>query len=192
MKETLGLIMEKLLIHISVTLSVLAMIFITITTVNILAREHVSAKLVQATRTGDIATIERLTDWDSLRDWLKNDLKERADTAVAKSTGHALSDEEINNLVDFYIRPGNIPSLFYFQRELAPNVSPDKFIRDVKFDGVDRMIMTIAFPPQPDKPWITSLEPVRAIFQLENIEWKLVELHTPFYLLPKSAPKLQK
>jgi len=183
--------MKKFLIPASVGLSLIALLFITVATMNILAREHVSAKLIKATKTGDIATIDHLTDWAALRDWLKEDLKHRADSAIAKSTGHALSDEKIDKLVDFYIRPDNIPSLFFFQKEVAPNVNPADFIRDVTFDGVSRMVVTIAFPPQEDKPWINSLEPVRAIFELENMEWKLVELHTPFYLLPKDAPNLK-
>jgi hypothetical protein len=136
-----------------------------------------------AARQGNIYALNENTDWASVRDWMKRDLKQRPRFATG-ITPVSKADE----LVEYYVRPENLPSLLYYYNTNARHMDPEAFVRDVRFSGITEITVEIAAPPQLDKPWINQLEPVRAVFQLEGLGWKLKKLNAPDYLIPSEAP----
>jgi hypothetical protein len=149
------------------------------------AQKAVIHELAVATRDGDIHKLKSQTDWESVKESLKKDLKERGVTLASK-TGD--NDKAVDELVDFYVRPESLPSLLYYYNVSLGHVNPEAFVRDVRFSGITEMTIEIAPPPQLDKPWMNSLEPVRAKFALDGLEWKLKQLDAPDYLIPPKAP----
>jgi hypothetical protein len=142
-------------------------------------KRAVVADLADATRQGNIHALNEHTDWQSVRDWLKKDLKARPAAA---------QNDKVDNLVDYYVRPENLPNLLYFYNTIGGHVSPEAFVRDIRFSGITQITVEMAAPPQFDKPWMNKLEPVRAVFELDGLEWKLKRITAPDYLIPASAP----
>lgn len=139
--------------------------------------------LADAARSGNIHALNEYTDWNSVRNWMKKDLKQR-DVAT--------SPEKVDKLVDYYVRPENLPSLLYYYKTAAGGASPEAFIRDARFSGMTEITVELAAPPQFDKPWISNLQPVRAVFALDGLQWKLKRLDAPDYLIPADAPTTAK
>lgn len=143
------------------------------------AKRAVISDLASAAKSGNIYELKNKTDWASVRDWMKRDLKQRA--AIEQNA-------KVDKLVDYYVRPENLPSLLYFYNANAKGVSPEAFVRDVRFSGITQITIEMAAPPQFDKPWMNGLQPVRAVFELDGMEWKLKRINAPDYLIPHDAP----
>lgn len=148
------------------------------------SQKAVIADIASAARDGDIYKLKNHTDWASVQAWMKKDLKARG--APIAATGN--KDKAVDELVDYYVRPESLPSLLYYYNSSLKHVDPESFVRDVRFSGITEMTVEIAPPPQFDKPWMSNLEPVRAVFKLEGLGWKLKKLEAPDYLIPPSAP----
>ncbi|MDB5478022.1 MAG: hypothetical protein JWM96_517 [Alphaproteobacteria bacterium] len=148
------------------------------------ARNQVIREFATAAREGNMYVLSANTDWDSVRDGLKRDLKERAASSDTLPRDEAALDE----LVDYYVRPQNLPSLLYYYNANAAHINPADFVRDVSLSGITQFTVEIGAPPQFDKPWLNNLEPVRATFALDGLNWKLKQIHAPDYLIPASAP----
>ncbi len=142
-------------------------------------------QIATATREGNIYSLNAQTDWPSVRNWLKADLKQRS---VHNGTSSPDKAEQVDGIVDYYVRPENLPSLLYYYNANAAHVNPEAFVRDVRFSGITEVTVEIAAPPQFDKPWMNNLQPVRAVFELEANGWKLKKLDAPDYLIPTRAP----
>lgn len=173
---------------VSIILMTMAFLFVSVALINTFTRQHVVRTVAMAAEKGDIYSLKKRTDWAELRAWMKQDLRKRTQTIAAKSSGYEMSEKEVDDLVDYYVQPANLPSLIYFHNQLASNIDAEDFVRNVRFTGMKEMTMEISFPPQEDKPWVNYLEPVKAVFQLDNMKWKLKKLHTPLYLVPTKAP----
>jgi hypothetical protein len=182
--------LRRLIVPMAIVVCLASLLVITFYSLNMMARQHVITAITSAAASGNINQLSELTDWSALREWLKRDLHTRTQTIMAKSSGHGLSLEEVDNIVDYYVQPMNIPMLLYYHNQMAPDIKPEEFVREVKFLDVGKMEVTLGFPPKRSKPWIKGLEPVRAVFQLEGMAWKMKELHAPFYLVPTAAPSV--
>lgn len=179
---------KKYFLPVSIILMTMAFLFVSVALINTFTRQHVVYTVTSAAKKGDIHSLKTRTDWAELRAWMKKDLRSRTQTIAAKSSGYDMSEKAVDDLVDYYVQPANLPSLIYFQSQLAKDIDVEDFVRSVRFTGMKEMTMEISFPPQEDKPWVNYLEPVRAVFQLDNMTWKLKQLHTPLYLVPTKAP----
>ncbi len=173
---------------VSVVVIVMAFLFVSVILMHTFTRQHVVNSVSVAAEQGDLYSLNTRTDWAELRAWMKEDLQRRSQTIAAKSSGYDMSQQEIDDLVDYYVQPANLPSLIYFHNKMASNIQPREFVRNIRFTGLNEMTMELSFPPQAEKPWVNYLEPVRAVFQLDNMTWTLKKLHTPFYLIPTKAP----
>ncbi len=180
--------LQSYILPVSIIFMTMAFLFVSVALINTFTRQHVVRTMTVAAKNGDIHSLKNRTDWSELRAWMKEDLRNRTKTIAAKSSGYEMSEKEVDDLVDYYVQPANLPSLIYFHNQLADNVDIEDFVRNVRFTGMKEMTMEISFPPQEDKPWINYLEPVKAVFQLDNMKWKLKKLHTPLYLVPTKAP----
>lgn len=180
--------LKSYFLPVSIILMTMAFLFVSVALINTFTRQHVINTVTVAAKNGDIFSLKNRTDWPELRAWMKDDLHKRTKTIAAKSSGYDMSDQAVDDLVDYYVQPANLPSLIYFHNQLASNVNVEDFVRNVRFTGMKEMTMEISFPPQEDKPWVNYLEPVKAVFQLDNMTWKLKKLHTPLYLVPQKAP----
>ena len=145
-------------------------------------------ELATAARQGDFHVLQKHTDWDSVRNWLKTDLKKRSTVNTANTA--AARPDQVDQIVDYYVRPDNLPSLLYYYNANAGHVSPEAFVRDVRFSGITQVTVEIAAPPQFDKPWLNNQPPVRAVFDfdLKEMGWKLKKLDAPDYLIPTRVP----
>jgi hypothetical protein len=142
-------------------------------------KRAVITDIADATRQGNIHALNEKTDWTSVRNWLKQDLKQRA--AAEQSA-------KVDQIVDYYVRPENLPSLLYYYNTSANHVKPEAFVRDARFSGITQITVEFAAPPQFDKPWLEKLKPVRAVFELDGLDWKLKRIDAPDYLIPTAAP----
>lgn len=154
------------------------------------AKQQLVTSMASAARQGDLYVLIDGTDWVSVRDELKRDLKSRAKTNASLPN----QDSIVEELVDFYVRPANVPDLVNLYRSSASRVDPKVFVRDIRFSGFAEMTVEIATPPQFNKPWLNALEPVRAVFKLdgfgpEGLSWRLKKIDAPDYLIPTQAPK---
>ncbi len=180
----------KLFIISSLTVvSIVAFLFALTGAIHVSVKHNIVHSITSATLKGDVNALKERTDWNALRESIKLDLEERTQSEYAKSAGLNLSKKEIHNLVDFYIRPENVPMLFYYHSQFAPDIPPRDFIRSAKMLGFKELVMNVAYPAQDDRPWIESLEPVQIVFRLDNsFKWRLVDMNAPFYVIPRQAP----
>jgi hypothetical protein len=149
------------------------------------AQKAIVADVASAARDGNIYKLKSHADWASIKDDLKKSIKER-NVNVAHTNGS--KDEAVDELVEYYVRPESLPSLLYEYNSTLKHVDPEAFVRDVRFSGVTEITVEIAPPPQFDKPWMNKLEPVRAVFKLDGLDWKLKKIDAPDYLIPQRAP----
>lgn len=149
------------------------------------SKKAVINEIATAAREGDFHKLKTQTDWESVKDSLKKNLIERGVNLAAVTGDH---EQAVEELVDYYVRPESLPSLLYYYNVSLGHVNPEAFVRDVRFSGITEMTIEIAPPPQLDKPWMNNLEPVRAKFALDGLEWKLKDLDAPDYLIPAAAP----
>ena len=137
----------------------------------------------EAARTGHIHKLADAADWESLRSHLKQDLKERP------ATMRGLGPDAIDQLVDHYVRPQNLGLLVaHYNAGPVRDIPPEAFIRQARFSGLTELTLELGPPPQFDKPWMNELEPVRAVFALDGLSWKLKRISAPDYLLPSTLP----
>jgi hypothetical protein len=150
--------------------------------------QQVLNEFIYAARTGNIHAISRRTDWGALRQSMKQDLKRRAASHLGEITGHAMTPEAVDAMVDYYVTPANIPTLFYYRNTYAQDINPSDFIRRAYFTSLSQFVVEMGYPPQGDKPWVSYLEPVRLVFELEGMEWRLKNIVPPLYVVPTDAP----
>jgi hypothetical protein len=179
--------------HIVITLAVLMLLAIPLGAAKYYNEQYVQNTVADSARNYSIADIRERTDWDALRAWLKQDLRKRTHNYIAQSSGFNLDDQEISDLVDFYVQPVNLPLLFYYHTQRAADTDPGSFIRSTKMISPTRMQMELNYPVKDDSAeWKKNLPPLVAEFKFKEMSWKLTKLHTPLHLLPKKAPSLTK
>lgn len=145
-------------------------------------------EFVLAARTGNMHAINQRTDWVSLRASMKKDLQQRAKSMLGKTTGLNMSDASLNALVDYYVKPANIPTLFYYRSQYARDIHPREFIRRSYFTALDEFVVEVGYPPQSDKPWTAYIEPVKILFKLDGFQWRLKQIIPPLYVVPQKVP----
>ena len=156
----------------------------------LLVQESAKRQLIRdfagATAAGNSMTLILNTDWVSVRQALKQDLKLR----FATNPSLPNSREDVEKLVDYYVQPEKVPYLLYFYQQAAGRIGAEAFVRRARFSGLTEITVDIASPPQVNKPWLNHLEPVHAVFQLDMaaLNWKLVKIQAPDYLIPTQVP----
>lgn len=149
------------------------------------SKNHVIYEISTAAREGELYKLTKAMDWNSVRESLKEELKQKANP----HNGLPTRAEEVDALVDYYVRPQNLETLVtLYHSSPAKNMNPESFIRGVRFSGITEMTIELASPPQFDKPWMNYLEPVRAVFALDGMTWKLKRISAPDYLIPTRMP----
>lgn len=138
----------------------------------------------EAVALGKIHVFVQQTDWQTVRKGMKDDLKRRALHNVSLPQQAGTVDE----LVEYYVRPDNVPELLRYYNNKASHVKPRDFIRNIYFTGLTEVTIELAIPPQPDKPWLNQQEPARAVFRLIGTQWLLKKLEAPDYLIPTQVP----
>lgn len=177
--------------HVVTTLAILMLLAIPLGAAKYYNEQYVQNKVADSARNFSIADIRERTDWDSLRAWLKKDLNRRTQSYIAQSGGFNMTDQEIKNLVDFYVQPVNLPLLFYYHRQRAANTDPGSFIRSTKMISPIRMQMELNYPAsEKTVAWKKNLPPLVAEFEFKEMSWKLTKLHTPLHLLPNRVPPI--
>jgi len=151
------------------------------------AKRRLLHELSVAATTSNIHAFVSGTDWQSIRDTLRQDLKQRATTSASLPQ----QAKTIDRLVDYYVRPESVPMLLAFYQKNAGTIRPEAFMRHPRFTGLAEITMDIVMPPQFDKPWLNNLEPVHAVFALDvaDLGWKLKKIDAPDYLIPTRLPK---
>lgn len=149
------------------------------------AKRQLIHDFTQAANQGSVYKLQLHTDWSSVKENLKQDLLHRGHKSA---TGQPRDASEVNELVDYYVRPDSLPQLLSEYRKMAGPVSPDAFVRDARLSGIREITVVLAPPPQLDKPWLNNLEPVRAVFALGSKGWVLKKVVAPDYLIPSKAP----
>lgn len=141
----------------------------------------------QAVELGKIHVFVKQTDWQSVRKGMKDDLKRRALHNVS------LPQEAVtvDRLVEYYVRPENVPELLRYYNNKVSHIRPRDFIRSIYFTGLTEVTVELAIPPQLDKPWLNHQEPVRAVFRLVGTQWLLKKFDAPDYLVPTQAPVIK-
>ena len=139
-----------------------------------------------ATQNGDIYRLSSTLDWNSVRAHLKQDIL--SDNVRSEHAGLPTQPEAVNELVNYYVRPENVPMLISMYKNGARDIDPKAFIQEVNFSGWREITMHIAAPPQFQQPWINRLKPVEVIMTLETSGWKIKRIRPPEYLIPTSAP----
>lgn len=153
-----------------------------------ISRTTLINELTYAAKVGNINSFNKRTDWNSIKSSLKADLKARMKSVLGKTSGYAMPDEAIDAMVDYYVTPANIPTLFYYKNKYHQEVPPEDFIRAVEFNSLSEFTLDLALPAQTDKPWLAYMEPVRVVFILDGVDWKIKKIITPLYTLPKHSP----
>lgn len=149
------------------------------------AKRQLIHDFAQAAKQGNIYALKLHTDWASVKENLKDDLLHRAHKPASDLPKDAGA---VNELVEYYVRPDNLPQLLSAYRNMAGPVSPDAFVRDARLSGIREITVELGIPPQLDKPWLNNLEPVRAVFALNRKGWVLKKVIAPDYLIPSKAP----
>lgn len=142
-----------------------------------------------AARAGQIHKLAQSADWKSLRTHMKRDLKHRV--MASKN----LSSEQIDRLVDHYVQPQQLGALVaHYNAGPARDMPPEAFIRHARFSGLTELTLELAPPPQFDKPWMNNAEPMKVVFALDGLSWKLKRVSAPDYMLPTALamPVIQK
>lgn len=96
--------------------------------------------------------------------------------------------EAVDELVNYYVRPENLPMLIDMYKTAAREIDPKAFVRDVRFSGIREITMHVSPPPQFNMPWVNRLQPVEVVLSLETSGWKMKRVRPPEYLIPISAP----
>ncbi len=170
---------------------VIAIIFFALSSilyVYYISRTTLINELTYAAEVGNVNSFKKRTDWDAIKSSLKSDLKTRMKSVLGKTSGYAMPDEAIDAMVDYYVTPANIPTLFYYKNKYHQEVPPEDFIRSVEFNSLSEFTLDLALPVQADKPWLAYMEPVRVVFTLDGVDWKIKKIVTPLYALPKHSP----
>lgn len=141
-----------------------------------------------AVTSGNIHMLVKNTDWESVRHHMKRDLQHRSRHNVSLPQ----KPHELSALVDYYIRPENVPVLFEAYRRKASHMNVRDFVRRSYFSGLTEVTLELASPPQFDKPWLNRQPPVRAVFKLRGMGWTLHHIDAPDYLIPTQALALKK
>lgn len=139
--------------------------------------------ITSAARAGEVYKLAQSADWESLRKHLKSDLKKRS-----KASKH-LNPDQIDRLVDYYVRPQQLGLLVaHYNAGPVRDMPPEAFIRQARFSGLTELTLELAPPPQFDKPWMNNLEPMKVVFALDGLSWKLKRVSAPDYMLPTTLP----
>lgn len=161
----------------------------TILALGLVAQQTVKDRFInevtRAVAQGQIHIFTKNTDWNHLRSELKADLKQRATYNLSLPQNEAV----LENVVDYYVRPENMPDLLHYYKKHAAHLQIRDFIRRIYFSGLTEMTIEIAPPPQLDKPWLNRQAPMRAVLRLQGTRWVLKELDAPDYLIPSRTPK---
>ncbi len=150
------------------------------------AKRNVVERIATATQQGNIHALNSIIDWDSVRKNLKKDILERH---PAQGTDLPTQPEAVDELVNYYVRPGNLPMLLNIYKEgAASRIDPRDFVRDAHFSGIREITLNVSAPPQLEKPWINKLRPIEMVMSLEPTGWKVKRVRPPEYMIPTSAP----
>lgn len=151
------------------------------------AKDTIIQTISHAMENGDIYTLSNNLDWIALQNGLKQDLRDRA----THNASLPQDPEKLDQLVNFYVQPGNIPELMNYYRLKAKHIPASNFIRAAYASGLAEITIEIAPPPQFNQPWMNQLEPARAVFRPSLIGWKMKTLHIPDYMIPTRIPSSQ-
>lgn len=149
------------------------------------AKKVVVDNITQAANSGNIYVLNKAVDWNSVRDNMKQDILNNHHNEMV---GLPNQPQEVEKLVNYYVRPDNVPVLLSMYKKVAPTIDTRSFVHDVRFSGIREITMEIAAPPQLDKPWINRLHPVEMVLLLEPTGWKLKRIRPPEYMIPTRIP----
>ncbi len=150
------------------------------------AKRDLINSFASATENGDIYRLNNTLDWNSVRNNLKHDIL--ANTLRSEAAGLPTQPEVVDQLINYYVRPENIPVLINLYKNGAREIDPRAFVQDINFSGWREITMHVAAPPQFNQPWINRLKPVEVNLVLETSGWKVKRIRPPEYLIPTSAP----
>lgn len=138
------------------------------------ARNQVVHEFNEAARSGNIQSLETKTDWASVRQWMKNDIKERA------LLQHAVfvAPERLDEIVDSYVRPENLVDIVHSLNGGHKDMDPLAFVSNARFSGITEFTIEIMVPPSKNEPY-SKPEAIRAGFALDDLKWKLKKLDAP-------------
>ena len=101
--------LKKYILPVSIIIMTMGFLFISVTLIDVVARQHVVKTVTMAAKNGNIHKLNTRTDWTELRAWMKEDLRARTKTIQAKSSGYEMTEKAVDDLVDYYVQPTNLP-----------------------------------------------------------------------------------
>ena len=124
------------------------------------ARNQVVHEFSEAVRYGNINILSQKTDWVSLREAMKNDLRQH---------DPSLQPKAVDAMVDRYVRPESLMDIVYYYNQYNTNsrIDPMAFVSNARFSGITEFTIEIAVPMQEGNS--TRMEPVRADFALDGL-----------------------
>lgn len=159
----------------------------------IYGKNSVIAEMISASRANDVAAFGNRVDWEAVRAFLKEDLGRQKQAPHASAVGPAAA--KVSGIVDYYVRPENIPVLYHYHDTLFAEVREEDFILSSGYVFPLGFDVTLAYPASnPLNLGMPKLmhERLRArfVFGLDGLTWKIREMHVPLMMVPSQERAL--
>ncbi|HYD18705.1 MAG TPA: hypothetical protein VEF76_09520 [Patescibacteria group bacterium] len=159
------------------------------------AKSRVVEELIAASRRNDAAAFAARIDWDAVKNRLKDDLHDARKGGIF-TANFGPSEAQIVPVVEHYIRPENVPVVFYFRDKLFKGVPEEDFIESTGFAPPFGFFVTLAYPKtgpgavSGDMRALRDRLQVRFVFRLSGMTWKVREMHVPLFMVPSQPGPL--
>lgn len=109
------------------------------------------------------------------------------------------SEENIDEVVDYYVQPDNLPVLMALKDKRFRAFNPDDFVQNVGFASpfswtvsfglpsgrVSEVSDAINNPEMVSK--VQSVMQVTLVFELDGMTWRVTQIRVPLFMVPKRA-----
>ena len=178
--------MFKKLIFVLILLSPLVYYFYTT------SRDAAIAEMIGASENNDVAAMAQRFDWDTLRAQMKEDIT--AQKKAAASYGDLMGPTlgRVDEVVDYYVQPENIELAYYYHEQLFPEAPEDAFIYEITYQPPFGFGVLLGYPqhssvPGAENPILRERIKARFIFGLDGFTWKVQDIDTPLFMVPKKT-----
>lgn len=159
----------------------------------IYGKDTVIAEMIAASRANDAAAFDGRVSWEAVRAFLKEDIARQKQAPQASAIGPAAA--KVGSIVDYYIRPENIPVLYHYHDTLFAHVREEDFIVSSGYVFPLGFDVTLAYPAS--NPLNLGMPKLmhdrlraRFVFGLDGLTWKIREMHVPLMMVPSQERAL--
>lgn len=167
-----------------------------------LSRDAVLEEMLDQAKSRDFVALETRFAWEDLRTNVKERIrrqKQAVNSLNMAQISSGPSENDINDVVDYYIQPDNLPILMALKDREFPVFEPEDFVQSVGFASpfswkasfgmpskrVEEVSDVINNPAIVSK--VQSAMQVTLVFELQGLTWRVTQMRVPLFMVPRRA-----